>query len=176
MFGHGASKAFDVLRPVDATQDLEEDTLFSPHIIYTYGTRNTIATSDAADLYTDGFVNEPHCDNDENIWASGIFAALDARNGQLLDDHDTTRYHFYNASYGVLLDIASCNGVVNVAWRGKLDIHGTTTGSFGNNTTRYAATSQLNKRMDAAAVRCMRTNTMRAKDEITRYQLREQSE
>lgn len=83
MFGYSMNEAFDALQFVDVTQPHEEDTLCFPHIIYTY----------------DGFVNELHRDNDENVWASGIFAALDAATGHLLENHDTMGYHLYNASY-----------------------------------------------------------------------------
>ena len=118
----------------DQSPAINETTPFTPHIIYTFN----------------GFVNVPHCDNDSNLWATGVWGPCSTKGGlmSMAEGFHQSGHAFYNASYGVLVDIATIDGVVEMAWRGRQDIHGTTTGVVGAGCQRFAFTAQLNKRLD----------------------------
>lgn len=101
-----------------------------------------------------------------------MFAPCDA-SGTIMrrrDGYDATGYHFYNATWAVNVDISSVDGLVECLWRGKYDIHGTTTGDFASGANRFAATTQLNKRLDQRLAKAVKESaTLRVRDDAARY-------
>jgi hypothetical protein len=97
-----------------------------------------------------GFANEGHFDNDINIYATGIWSPVD-KEGNIAtkdDGYDGDGFRFYIAPYKVAIDFNDIDGFVEAIWRGKSDLHGTTTGRYGENSDRHAITCQLAKRLD----------------------------
>ena len=84
---------------------MKETIPFTPHIIYTFS----------------GFANLPQRDNDQNLWANGVWGPCDDE-GSLFEQangFEQEGHAFYLSSFGVLVDIAKIDGVVEMAWRGK---------------------------------------------------------
>lgn len=61
-----------------------------------------------------------------------------------------TGHAFYVATYKILVDWDKIDGMVEMAWRGKNALYGTTGGVLGSRSERYAFTAQLNRRLDLA--------------------------
>lgn len=110
-------------------------------------------------------------DNDTNIFTNGIWAPCN-KAGRLRDRRDgfsQTGHHFYNATWKVLVDIASIDDVVEMIWRGKLDVYSTTDRAFTTDVIRYAATCQVNKRLDDIVSKTLATGVKHVMDEKKRY-------
>lgn len=113
--------------------------LYSAHFIYTYG----------------GFYNEPHCDLDANTWTNAIWFPCTkmGKQGCKLasiesDGFKQEGYGFAMLDWGIVIDLANISGVVEVVFRGKQDIHCTTTGTIAEGFERMACTSQVNKDLE----------------------------
>ena len=131
-------------------EEVTESSPFTPHLIYTYN----------------GFTNKPHCDNDVNLWATGIWGPCDT-SGKLVthaDGFNQQGHYFFNASYKVLVDTGAIDGIVHMAWRGREDIHATSTGHLAKGYQRWAFTAQMNKQLDQRVSKALKTGVLNVMD------------
>ena len=60
------------------------------------------------------------------------------------------------------------DGIVQIAWREKMDLHGTTGGVLGSSSERYTFMAQVNRRLDLAVSRALGNGVPRIHDDCVR--------
>ena len=94
------------------------------------------------------FSNKFHLDNDFNSYMFGIWAPISCESGKLSskkNGFESKGGEFLFASYKVCVDFHTCDGIVEIIWRGKTDFHSTIPSSTSLPYTRIGSSIQVNK-------------------------------
>ncbi|RKO90206.1 hypothetical protein BDK51DRAFT_31890 [Blyttiomyces helicus] len=113
--------------------DLKLDDVFAPLVNYSEAPIPTRLHQDTdANTYTYGFFAPIHAAHKE----SGVFKGTPATRES---GFESTGGHLVLQSYGVALDFTACDGVVDVLWRCKDDVHGVMESQYAEGFSRFVS-------------------------------------